>query len=225
MGKSPRFFQIGFKKCGTSAIAAFFNRSGIPCVHWDHGKLALTMRANMRAGNRILKGYEQYRAFTNMDYVAADDCFEGFRHYTRLLEDYPEAKFILNTRDREKWIRSMLAHGSMAGTSRVRFYEWKYGSSAPEKLAGIWRKEWDEHHSKVIDEVPADLLLVFDIESDPPERLCRFAGLPDAMAENYRIENPSLNRLGVMLVRYTPPILRRVLPHGARLAIKRRLGA
>ena len=223
--ETPRYFQIGFKKCGTTAIAEFFNRSGIPCVHWDGGRLARTMRANMRASNRILEGYEQYRAFTNMDYVAPDDCFEGFRHYGKIMEDYPEARFILNTRDRENWVRSMLTHGSLAGPLRTRFHEWRYGTSDPERLAEIWRGEWEEHHFRVVDEIPRDRLLVFDIENDSAERLCWFADLPVASAGNYRVENPSLNGLGVLLVRHTPSIFKRLLPDQAKLAIRRRLGA
>ena len=80
----PRFFQIGFRRCGTSAFAAFFNRSGIPCVQHDHGRLARRMRDNLARGARALEGYEHYRAFTNMDYIAEDDWFDGVRQYRAL---------------------------------------------------------------------------------------------------------------------------------------------
>ena len=216
-----KFFQIGFKRCGTTAIAAFFNRSGIPCVHWDQGKLALAMRENIQAGKPILRGYEHYEAFTNMDYVAADDCFEGFKHYHRILKDYPEAKFILNTRKRENWIRSMLKHGELAGPARVQFYQWRYGTSAPERISEIWSREWEQHHSKVIAEIPGDRLLIFDIETDSPELLCAFTGLPTAMARNYRLENPTLNRFWAMLARCAPSIFKRMLPYRIKLAMRR----
>ena len=36
-----KYFQIGFKRCGTTSLAAFFNRSGIPCAHWDRGRLGV----------------------------------------------------------------------------------------------------------------------------------------------------------------------------------------
>ena len=218
------YVQIGFKRCGTSSIAAFFNRSGIPAVHWDRGRLALTMRENMRVGRPILRGYEQYSSFTDMEYVAADDCFEGFRHYDRILEDYPEAKFILNTRDQDRWLRSMHQHSVLAGPERIGFYRWRYGTADPERLSEFWRQEWDEHYKRVMADIRGDRLLVFDIEKDSPELLCRFAGLPREMARHYRRENPTQNRLGVMLVRHTPTAMKRMLPYGAKLALRRRLG-
>ena len=56
--RRTRFFQIGFPCCGTTSIAAFFNRCGIPCVHHDRGRLAQRMRANLEAGARPLEGYD-----------------------------------------------------------------------------------------------------------------------------------------------------------------------
>lgn len=34
------YFQIGFQRCGTTSIALFLNRCGLPCVHYDEGRLA-----------------------------------------------------------------------------------------------------------------------------------------------------------------------------------------
>lgn len=41
-----------------------------------------------------------------------------------------------------------------------------------------WLEDWESYHRRVVAEIPADELLVFDIESDPPERLCDFIGVP-----------------------------------------------
>ena len=76
------FFQVGFQRCGTTAIAAFFERCGIPAVHCDEGRLAKRMRVNIEAGTRPLAGYdERYRAFTSMNWSAADDYYDAFKHY------------------------------------------------------------------------------------------------------------------------------------------------
>ena len=82
------FFQIGFKRCGTSAIAHFFNRTGISAVQHDSGRLALHLRENLAAGRAPLYGYEQYRAFTNIDYLAEHDFYDGFKQYPALLAHY-----------------------------------------------------------------------------------------------------------------------------------------
>ena len=90
----PRFFQIGFRRCGTTALAAFFNRCGIPCVHHDKGRLARRMRDNLAAGRAPLDGYDRrYAAFTNMDFQTPTDHFDGFLHFDALLGAYAGASF------------------------------------------------------------------------------------------------------------------------------------
>ena len=42
-----------------------------------------------------------------MVFVDSADYFEGFKCYREMMRDYPDAKFILNTRDRKRWLRSM----------------------------------------------------------------------------------------------------------------------
>ena len=68
----PRIFQVGFCKCGTTSLAAFFEHCSIPCIHFDGGRLTLRMRENLGRGARPLEGYEHYRAFTNMDFIGAE---------------------------------------------------------------------------------------------------------------------------------------------------------
>ena len=80
----------------------------------------------------------------------------------------------------------MLAHGATAGAARLEHYEWRYGTADLERVADVWREDWEEHHRAVVAELPAERLLVFDIETDPPELLCDFVGLP-------RVPRPALH--------------------------------
>lgn len=50
MAGRPRYFQIGFHRCGTTSLWRFFERNGIPTVHFDKGNLARRMRDNIEAG-------------------------------------------------------------------------------------------------------------------------------------------------------------------------------
>ena len=222
------YFQIGFKRCGTSAIAAFFNRSGIPCVHFDRSRLARRMRDNLAAGVAPLEGYGAYRAFTNMDYIAPFDYFDGFKQYPALLSHYGgRARFILNTRPREHWIRSVMAHNErrLGRRTAQAHYEWRYGETQPDQVADCLRAEWEEHHARVQREIPAERLLVFDVERDSPLKLCAFAGLPPSCGRFYTLENPSLNRFGLLAARCLPRAMKRALPNEIRLALKRMLRA
>ena len=74
-------------------------------------------------------------------------------------------------------------------------------------------------------ELPPERLLVFDIESDPPERLCELIGAPPALARHYRVENPSLNRWGEALAACLPFAVKRALPGRLKRPVKRWLGA
>ena len=218
---TARFFQIGFKHCGTTALWAFFNRSGIACVHHDKGRLARRMRANLAAGRAPLDGYDtRYRAFTNMDFQTRDDHFDGFMHF-EALDDAYGGRFILNTRPVEHWLASIMRHAG--GRALRTAHAARFGTGDPEEAAALWRAAWEAHHRRVRASIPPERLLVFDIESDPPERLCGFAGLPRACARFWTLENPSLNRLGTAVSACLPGPVKRAVPDAVKYPAKKLL--
>ena len=114
-----KIFQIGFNRCGTRTLHHYFSRNGLRAVHWDEGRLARRMFANLASGNNLLEGYEQFDVFTDMEYL--DDFgtyLEAYKLFPQLAAQYPNAIFILNTRNREAWIRSRLTHGKELSHAR-----------------------------------------------------------------------------------------------------------
>ena len=224
---ATKYFQIGMSGCGTTSIGAFFNRSGIPCIDYDDGRLGRRMERNVRDGAPILAGYDhRYDAFTDMKYVSSTPPFArfwGFRHVRRMMADYPDSKYILNTRPVEHWIRTRRSQVPIG--DQEPFRQWYYGTTDVDAIADIWRRQWAELHRDVLSAVPAQFLLVFDIESDPPERLCEFAGLPLSCAANYTQENPSLNAVGRFLYPYVGRPLRHVLPRPVVTRLKKAMRA
>ena len=216
-----RLFQIGFKRCGTTALAAFLDRCAIPCVHYDKGRLARRMRDNLAAGRAPLDGYDRrYAAFTNMDFQTPADHFDGFRHFGALLAAYG-GRYILNTRPVDNWLDSVLRN---AGRPRMRAaHRTRFGTDDPRAVAEHWRAAWEEHHRRAVAEVPADRLLVFDIESDPPERLCDFVGVPRSCARLYTLENPRMLPFAESLAAGLPPRLRRAAPEPLKRGVKKLL--
>ena len=177
------FFQVGFQRCGTTALAAFFERCWIPAVHYDEGRPAKRMRVSIEAGARPLGGYdERYRAFTNMNWSAADDYYDAFKHYGALRCE-------------------MCAH-----------YELRFGTSDLARVRQCWLEDWEAYHRKVVAEIPADELLVFDIESDPPQRLCDFIGVPRDRVRLYTRENATMNRLGNLSAKLVPRTVKVRMP-------------
>ena len=80
------------------------------------------------------------------------------------------------------------------------------------------RNEWNMHLDSVKSAIPEDGLLVFNIESDSPLALCRFAGLDDSASRHCRMTN----RTESYAVRYLrgalPSSLRRIIPSPVKRA-------
>jgi hypothetical protein len=194
---SPRIFQIGFNRCGTTTLIRFFQANNLKCLHWGRGSIAAGIEAARLEGKPLLFYVDGYFAYGDMEFVEVESeskkllkkkpfrrlyknlpkdnltpiyAFENFRE---LDKQYPGSKFILNTRNVEDWINS-----------RIRFLErgyfyCKHGDrfhSSQEALNECWREHWDEHTSNVreyFSNRPEDLL-EFDLDKDGPEKIADF---------------------------------------------------
>lgn len=241
-----KYFQIGFNKCGTTSIHRFFQANGIRSIHFDRGRLAMTMDANLRQGRYILTGYEKYAAFSDMDFLAPHLQLQGFKHYDKILQQVPNAKFILNVRDIENWIASRLKMGlrrDLRATRPARGmgqpydvapsswwyrsepyaqrYQTCFGLKNLEEVVACWRADWHAHLAAVQEDIPPSRLLVFNIETDAPEALCRFAGLDDAAALHYKQENATIGNLARGAAQWVPHSLMAQIPESVKSPLKR----
>jgi Sulfotransferase domain len=142
-----KIFQIGFNKCGTSTIHHYLSANGIRSLHWDKGRLARRIFTNLANGDELLAGYEEFDAFTDMEFLDGSGTYlEAYKLFPYLAAHYPDAVFILNTRDPEAWIRSRLTHGIRPYAKRHMIY---YDVTSTEQLAELWRAEWERHHRRV----------------------------------------------------------------------------
>jgi len=150
-----KIFQIGFNKCGTMTIHRYFCANGVRSLHWDKGRLAQRMFANLANGDKLLTGYEDFEAFSDCEYLDYSGTFlEGYKLFPYLAEQYPDAVFILNTRDREAWIKSRLTHGQGSYAKRYKTHHHIISDDhiiSDEQLAKVWRSEWERHHRRVMD--------------------------------------------------------------------------
>lgn len=177
--KPTKVFQIGFSKCGTSTIAEFFNLNGIPAIHHDFGHLATSIFANAANGKALIAPqYINYVVFTDMERMYDDPPLNvGLSLFKELDQQYPGSKFILNTRDKNAWLKSRAAHpvGSNNGPTLLQLNTQILQTSREEVIAR-WGAEWDTHHAAVLEyfkDRPNDLL-VFNIDNDGPEKLVAF---------------------------------------------------
>lgn len=170
---SVKIFQIGFNKCGTSTLARFFKRNGLPIVHWARGDLARRIERAREAGEDPLGFFRDVAFFCDMIALDEDRVYEGYKHFDYLHQHYPDALFILNTRERESWIASRHRHGNF--TERFRKV---LGVRTVAEVEDYWRRDWAEQHERVkafFADKPGQLL-VFDLGTDGPEKLIAFAG-------------------------------------------------
>jgi hypothetical protein len=204
-----KIFQIGFNKCGTSTIHHYLAANGLKSVHWDQGRLAQRMFANLANGIELLSGYEEFDVFTDMEYL--DDRgthLEAYKLFPFLAGQYPDAVFILNTRDREDWIRSRLRHGDGNYAGRHRSH---YKASSDERLADLWRADWERHHRRVTEFFAGKPYRFFicRIETDLPHLL-------DERLPECRLDDSHYKLYKVRGSRRPPSMLRRCINFGKR---------
>lgn len=184
----PRIFLVGFNKCGTTSFHDFFKANGIASVHWRANRLAMTMHRHRLSGHRpLLDGMEQWTAYTDLICLPGspwgrsnsdgEPVIEACTYFRELHRDYPDALFILNTRDPFDWIRSRLRHdqGRFAHAYMMALAE--EGIHTEQQLCRRWLRDWHSHHSAVLDyfeqEAPAQFL-IFHLEHSEQAELMRF---------------------------------------------------
>ena len=177
-----KIFQIGFNKCGTVSLWKIFNdflEEPINAIHWDKGLLAKTIYENLNTGKNLLVGYEHYSYFGDMQYQLWQDnkpkdmILPYLSMFQILDEQYPNSKFILNTRDMNNWLSS---REKWAPGGDNNFYMKLYGVHNTKDLREIYEATWIRHHSNVkkyFSKRPDDLL-IYNIETDNIKKLTNF---------------------------------------------------
>lgn len=161
-----KIFQIGFNKCGTSSLYCLFKDYCVPnvkSVHWDYANLALTIRNNLLNKKPLLKNYETNVFFSDMESIFYNEnneveFIEAYKYYTLLDDQYPNSKFILNTRPIDKWITSRLNHkgyfskiinfqisNTLNNYEYINYYKNFYKTENLILIINRWKKDYKDH--------------------------------------------------------------------------------
>lgn len=234
MTARPKIFIIGFNRCGTVSLHEFFKRAGLRSIHCDEGRLAVTMTRNALAGERVIAGYENYDVFSDMYYACVHGIFEANEHFREIAKQEPEARFILNVRNVDSWVKSrsywhdmglgpypadcdMECNPPACRLELVEAHRRHFGYSSVEEVFRHWRNQWQAHLMATREYLPPERLLVFDIERDDPVSLCRFAGFSDSYARYWKRRNRSLRMpTTARLARRIPWRLAKFIPRPIR---------
>lgn len=199
-GRLPavRVFQIGFNKSGTTSIHKFMRQAGVRSVHFDDGHLARRVADRIRRGEQPLLDYPLATGFTDMEYISPGRIEEPYRRFDILHHWYPNALFILNTRDEDAWIASREQHickTEPRGPLTDRYMSY-YGCTR-DQLVDLWRADRKAHHARVRAYFRgSDRFLDFRIDRDAGERLRDFLlpHFPGAAHAAWNTHNSSASR-------------------------------
>lgn len=216
---TKRFFQVGFNRCGTTAIAEVFSRHPYNTVHHTYMRdgevrnIALDIAGNINSGSLPLAGMDQIDVFTDVEYVASDCIVEGYKFFRSIEEAYPEMRFILNVRRRDDWILSRSKFGTYPG----RYAD--YLQVDRDEVITHWERDWDAHIADVQQCVPEEKLLLWDIDAPDYSAISAFVGFN--VEAGFQRRNKSVNGpLAQFAQRTLPKRLLRTVPNEIKNYLK-----
>jgi hypothetical protein len=181
-------FQIGFNKCATTALFWLFVNSGHAALH-SSGRRSrkaghqvvsrqhpqIQIHHNICSGLPPVAGLEDFNAFFDMEYdrPQSEIKIENFKFFDRFALAYPDAKFILNTRDKQSWLRSRSRHNDGLYLARSM----KRWGLSKEATLERWAGEFERHNDSVRNffQKEHDRLIIFDIDESSIESVVDFA--------------------------------------------------
>jgi len=201
-----KIFIVGFPKAGTSSIQYALQKAKIPSIHWARYNLPNGLRhlghlyrkgqpaASVGAlidwakkdGIPLLSYLNDYDAFTQMD-ISLNKTLNFWPQLTdvpTLNEQYPNSKFIFNTRPIHKWINSVNNWGNLRKRlTRLDIPGLPSGKGDKDTHLEDWHNWHLENIKQFFTDKP-DQLIVFDIENDNPKKLAKFLGIKNMVWEH-----------------------------------------
>ena len=178
-----KIFLIGFNKCGTRSLHYFFKDNNLKSIHWDNNNLVDVFENNIKNGNKLLENGKTINKKVNSDcnYSEATVFSDITKHiinkdpkdyYKQLDNDYPNSKFILNTRDVDDWVQSRIKHGN----GQILKEHMAFFDCDEDQIKIIWKKMYEKHIIDVKNYFKNRSLdlCIFDIENDTIDKIINF---------------------------------------------------
>ncbi len=172
---SQKIFCIGLNKTGTTSLHKAFEILGYNSVHYSskEGNIQNIIANNYKDNQLLLKSLEHYDVILDWNDESILDLYKVFD------QQYPNSKFILNTRDLGGWINSREKH--VLNISDLENLQKKYPEHTWYNIdKAAWEKLYHQHHKSVKDYFknrPNDILEFNLFEGDGWEKLCGFLNI------------------------------------------------
>jgi len=188
-----KIFFIGFNKTATTSFDYLFSCSGYTSYHhWARIKkkktyLAKQIYNNLQNNLPILNKIDNAHAYSDLispvtDIDGKTFIYEANQNFDILYKEYPNAYFILNTRNIEDWVLSRSNHKN-ALKAWNKFFNISYG-----KTIDMWRKNFIKHHTSVREffyNKPTANFLEFNIDTDRIDILIDYVKKDFILDKNY----------------------------------------
>ena len=175
-----KLFGIGFHKTGTSSLTSALRKLGYHTIHgdprgsWPGADEGLTLIQLINSGNYHLPTFKLFDAFVDNPY---------FSIWPKLVDNFPDAKFIITLRDESAWIESCVTYYAGRRIRPMRAWMFgKYADPASSRQArNSWLDRYRRHNEAVLNYFASHnepLLKLSFSEGDGWERLCDFLRAP-----------------------------------------------
>ena len=138
-----KLFCIGFYKIGTGNLHRFFGNLGLRSIHWPNkvgdvdfqAKIAPFWNSNDAVIDALMPVIQSYDAHSDVPYSGL---------YRTLAQRFPDAKFILATRNVDRWWDSLSYHWGLRLFSRRildPFERIQYQWYLPQNKVSVYRSD------------------------------------------------------------------------------------
>lgn len=181
--RPPQFIHISPDWCGEERLAQIFRQNGYPVLHHERGALAADLMMARATGRKAPRALREAALLTGLHRVNSfwRPPLEAWRALPFLLDQFPDARFILTTRDPDQWILDRLTRNEGI-VARCHAH---HLDLPEEALPDLWRRDWQDHLAAVETLLGDDPRLIrVDIDRESPAGFCRVLRplLPRALA-------------------------------------------
>lgn len=174
---TQKIFCIGLNKTGTTSLHKAFEILGYKSVHYscEVGNIQHIISNNFKNNRLLLEGLEHYDVILDWNDESIDDLYQVFD------QQYPNSKFVLNTRDIDGWIASREKH--VLNIPDISKLQAKYPENPWYTInKAVWKDLFDKHHKSILNyfkDRPEDLMVFNLFEGDSWPKLCKFLEVPE----------------------------------------------
>lgn len=172
MAEPSRVFHISPQWCGQERVTQIFRLNGHRALYHLDGEIAQDILFAQGAGTPALAPWPRVRLFSGLygDKPGWQPPLEAWRSFAWLHGRFPDALFILTTRDPDGWLVDRITRDGGAALTRAAR---RLGLSEAD-IPDIWLADWQAHLAAVRAYFGDDpRLLQVDMDRETPQDLCR----------------------------------------------------